>query len=405
MDGKRGFDHAFSLCRINLGTVGLWPNSKNGKGHQEVASLIFFIISLFTIIVFVNLAQTVKLIMIWGDLNHMIDNISTANLPIAVVVFKMLTFRRYKKTLTRLLGIAMDDWCTKKTSREAENMSKNARTARKMSLVCVVLGFGSVNGQLAVRISQELDILPGQTEKRLPMLSSYIPYEYQTSPAYEITWFMQYLGAVLATLVYSGVYCVFVGLVLHLRGQVANLRFMFESVDDPEEDKGKNFRRRLRSLVERHESLNRFAEDIENIFTLMFLAEILSCTIQICLQVFLLVTLMSNDNGGVPILQILFMMVYAMHVGTHVFICCYVADKLRDESLSICDLAYNYEWYRLPARDARLLLFIMLRAERPLEVTAGKFCAFSLRLYAQILKTSGGYLSMLLAVKDRSTNF
>ena len=33
-----------------------------------------------------------------------------------------------------------------------------------------------------------------------------------------------------------------------------------------------------------------FAEGIESIFSVMFLAEILSCTIQICLQMFLLVT-------------------------------------------------------------------------------------------------------------------
>jgi hypothetical protein len=34
----------------------------------------------------------------------------------------------------------------------------------------------------------------------------------------------------------------------------------------------------------------RFAAGIENIFNFMFLIEIISCTIQICLQIFVLVT-------------------------------------------------------------------------------------------------------------------
>lgn len=41
--------------------------------------------------------------------------------------------------------------------------------------------------------------------------------------------------------------------------------------------------------------------------------------------------LLTENSGGISFLQILFMMIYVMHVVTHIFICCYVADKLRDE--------------------------------------------------------------------------
>ncbi|KAL7300011.1 hypothetical protein TKK_0007321 [Trichogramma kaykai] len=43
----------------------------------------------------------------------------------------------------------------------------------------------------------------------------------------------------------------------------------------------------------------------------------------------------------------------------------------------------------------------MARAQRPFEITVGKFANFSLQLYVRILKTSAGYLSMLLAVKEK----
>ncbi|NP_001177481.1 odorant receptor 26 [Nasonia vitripennis] len=408
MDKKRGFDHTFGMCSINLGIVGLWPNSKNTK-FQEFRSNVSFVFAIFSVSVFISMSQTAKLIMIWGDLYQMIENISTANLPITVTVFKMLIFRSHKKVLGELLALAIGDWCTKKTEEETANMCANARLAHRISMICVFLAGGTVSIHAVLRTCQELDIMPGPPEKRLPLFSSsYVPYDYKSSPIYQVTWLMQLTGTSCATLVFSGVYCAFVGMVLHLRGQVANLRLKLENICEIREkgeglvEARRDFRKKLGFIVERHLVLNRFAADLETVFTLMFLAELLSCTIQICLQVFLLVTLLSNIKHGFPILELFFLMVYIMHVGTHVFICCFVADKLREESLLICNSVYNYQWYKLSAQDAKMLIFVMHRGDRPLAMTAGKFCAFSLQLYAQILKTSGGYLSMLLALKDQS---
>lgn len=159
---------------------------------------------------------------------------------------------------------AMDDWTSCKTDQEIENMWVNARAARKMSYLCIVLGFGSVSGQSVIRIAQEMDIIPGQIEKRLPMVSSHFPYDYKSTPIYEITWCLQYAGAGLATLVYSGVYCLFVGLVLHLRGQVANLRYRLETLKSSNANdrmvSRNKFREKIGVLVERHESLNRLVD-------------------------------------------------------------------------------------------------------------------------------------------------
>lgn len=145
----------------------------------------------------------------------------------------------------------MEDWTSEKTQKETNNMHHNASLARKISLLCAFLGFCSVNGQLMVRLAQELDIVPGPAEKRLPMLSSYFPYDYKPSPIYEITWALQWLGAALATLVFSGIYCLFVGLVLHLRGQLANLKIRMEKQEKS------HFSRGIGQICKRHEFLTR----------------------------------------------------------------------------------------------------------------------------------------------------
>ncbi|KAL7300022.1 hypothetical protein TKK_0007330 [Trichogramma kaykai] len=293
----------------------------------------------------------------------------------------MFIFQYYKNVLGCLLSKAMIDWQSTKTQEQESSMYENARVVRKISMICCILGFSSVTGHLMIRICQELDFIPNYEKKREPM----------------------YLGAGLATLVYSGSHCLFVGLMLHLRGQVKNLSNPFGNnktrINKHERQDSKLFKNFIKSVVIRHNDLYDSAMKIEKVFSKVFFVELITCTIQLCLQVFLLMLHVSERSKGLHF-QIIFMMVYVLHIGTHIFICCYVADKLQDECLLFGNTIYNYEWYDLPPEDVRVLIIILRRSELPMQITAGKFVIFSLSLFAKILKTSGGYLSMLLAVTD-----
>ncbi|NP_001177484.1 odorant receptor 29 [Nasonia vitripennis] len=403
MDDKKGtsFIHAFGLCRINLTVLGIWPTLRSSK-RDETAALFRLVLSLTIIILFINTVQTIKLFIMWGDLDAMTDIISTANLPIGLMVFKTFVFLYHKEALVPLLSFVQTDWSNFKTVSEAANMWSNALAARKISLLCVVIGWVTVNCHLAIRIGQELRFMSGKNGlTRLPFFDSYFPYDYTPSPVYEITFVIQYIATMLATFGYSGLYSLFVALMLHLCGQFANLRDRLYTVT--QKKAGVTFQQRLGYIVMRHQCLYNFAQVVEKMFNLMFLAEILGCTIQFCMQGFFLLTLSSKEGMGLPILHIMFMVVYVAHIGTHLFICCYVAEKLQDESVSIAKAAYECQWYHLSPKDVMLLIMIINRAKDPIEMTAGKFCTFSLSLYAQIFKNSGGYLSMLLAMRDKIT--
>lgn len=137
------------------------------------------------------------------------------------------------------------------------NMWSNAQMTRTISMTCVILGVGTVNGHLIIRLGQEAKILPGKDgATRLPFIDSYFPYDYSPTPIYEITWAMQYISAALATCAYSGIYCLFVALMLHLCGQFSNLREKLRKAVINEEDKRK-FVEKLAEIVKRHESLNK----------------------------------------------------------------------------------------------------------------------------------------------------
>ncbi|XP_014487188.1 PREDICTED: uncharacterized protein LOC106750980, partial [Dinoponera quadriceps] len=68
-------------------------------------------------------------------------------------------------------------------------------------------------------------------------------------------------------------------------------------------------------------------------------------------------------------------------------------------SKSVGIAAYNTPWYNLKPSDGRVLLFIILRSQKQLTLTAGKMVDLSLESFASIMKASGSYLSVLLAMQ------
>ncbi|CAB0030348.1 unnamed protein product [Trichogramma brassicae] len=56
--------------------------------------------------------------------------------------------------------------------------------------------------------------------------------------------------------------------------------------------------------------------------------------------------------------------------------------KKKQQNSDLLVAVYECRWWALDRRDARSVLLIMERAQRPLQLTAGKFCVLSFRLFA-----------------------
>ena len=168
----------------------------------------------------------------------------------------------YFKDIALLIEFAEKDWSNKRTIKETETMEENSKTANRIYVVCLILGNMTVHIYTLFRIAQEFGLLPA-FERRMPLLDSYFPYDDKSTPAYEITWLWQYASIFLGNLAFSGIYCLFIGLVLHLCSQFTNLRDQLVDVVPCSEEKGElkiekeKFHERLSSVVNRHESLNR----------------------------------------------------------------------------------------------------------------------------------------------------
>ena len=82
-----GFDVGIGSSRLVLRFLGVWPDPKRKKkflsrGHFLIPSLIMFY--------FVNIPQTIMVSKVWGDLNAVLEILTTSDIPIGIALFKLL---------------------------------------------------------------------------------------------------------------------------------------------------------------------------------------------------------------------------------------------------------------------------------------------------------------------------
>ncbi|XP_043287804.1 uncharacterized protein [Venturia canescens] len=148
-------------------------------------------------------------------------------------------------------------------------------------------------------------------------------------------------------------------IMLHLVGQLETVKIALNNIVDEKSLKDPSiYWKRFSTIVQKHEELNRRAGMIEDSFNFMLLVQVVNCSILFCFQGYVIIT-----------------------------------------STSLSYAAYESQWYLLKPNEARSLMMLTYRARIPLEITAGKFVGFSLELFTTIMKTSMGYLSVLLAVE------
>ncbi|XP_076621282.1 odorant receptor 4-like [Colletes latitarsis] len=101
-------------------------------------------------------------------------------------------------------------------------------------------------------------------------------------------------------------------------------------------------------------------------------------------------------------MQMAFFVLFVSFIIVHMYIYCYIGEMLLFHSTGMNISAYNSNWFNVSPADARCLIFIMCRSTRPACLRAGKFGIFSLEMFSTILRTSMGYLSVLLSVTGGS---
>ncbi|XP_050587366.1 odorant receptor 13a-like [Bombus affinis] len=393
-------DFAMGWNRFNLTLLGVWPEPRKvSRGSRLLSSIIFWFTTIVTF-TFICAPQTANLVLKSTNLDEVIENLSI-NIPIAFALVKQIVLRYYKKALTLLLSQMFDDWTEPIANQDRQMMLKNARISRLISIVCSTLTYLMLFAFISLQIWSNMQ---SASEADLGGLlhPATFPYDISKSPNFEITWLGQFMGTVLTAICYSCFDTFLAVLVLHLCGQLTVVRMALKDLANTmkKDNNYERFHERLGFIVNRHNLLSRFAVIVEDCFNLTLLIQTVICTAMFCLTGYRMITSVDQEEADVPIVGMIFFIIHVIYTMLHLFIYCYIGEMLLGESNGVGQSAYECEWYDLPPKNAVSLIIVICRAKVSFQITAGKFSPFSLELFNAVLKTSAGYLSVLLAMKD-----
>ncbi|XP_011305701.1 odorant receptor 82a isoform X2 [Fopius arisanus] len=142
-----------------------------------------------------------------------------------------------------------------------------------------------------------------------------------------------------------------------------------------------------------HRRVIDFAEDIKDIFMWSFLGIIgLNMIIISVTAVQVMINLKSMEKIVKFILFVSMQMV-------HLFVECFVAQRLMDASFELTESLTNANWYNASRKTQRLIPIMLMRSQNPIILTAGKIIVMNMNTYAVVLKTAASYFTVFLAMQ------
>ncbi|KAF7378682.1 hypothetical protein HZH66_015469 [Vespula vulgaris] len=283
---------------------------------------------------------------------NILSNLSE-NIELTMTLTKVAITRLKREALRKLFTEIKQFSLTEKYETKQEKLTFLNYTKLPLYFL-VIIAFSMGLAEVLYYVSRVVDGF--QTAKQNSSIGYKLPYktleimDLKDSRTYALICAYQILFVPCVVLGYVGFDYMFVNLSIQVIAQFAILSYKVKIILD----NSKNCHDGMKELVLRHYRLIRLTEELENNFNIPIMQQLMGSTMHICISGYYVLT---SSNFGKAI--------------------------------------YDYEWYNLPATEARFFLICMIRTQKPQCLTSGKFAILSLTNFTDILKTSMGYLSVL----------
>nr|AQN78418.1 olfactory receptor 16 [Meteorus pulchricornis] len=406
MSNNRGVeDYKWAVKEIRLGMKCCGVYFKNDLPKWQ-RSLISVRAALNVIIVmnFILIPSIPALIKVWGDLTLIIDNL-IVSLPYTLSICHFLTMWFNKKEINELFQMIKEDWITSEYDFERNIMMRNTKISRTIVRFAylIVAWLVAMHNMPFWILGISPRTYTNLTDGAQPLIAQTVYfYDLTIGINFKLTAIGQTMSSITVGLAYSTAGCIFYTFILHVGGQLKILKILMEHIfENHEKESNINYKsvpKFIRSVVKRHQRIIRFVDSVENIFNIMFLQQFIGMIITISTEGFLVILMLVGDVQ-VPVVVMGFTILYVSYCMIMTLMYCTGGEYLIESSTAIHSAAYESSWYNSAGKYQVELSMIILRAQKPLWITAGKFVPLSLSTYADMLKTSASYMSVLLAMK------
>ncbi|KAF3054321.1 Odorant receptor 204 [Nylanderia fulva] len=394
--GYKDFVWAIEINRLSLELVGLWPKidgiSKRRFDSDIRAGFAFIMIAFVSGIPLVH-----GLIRVWGNMALMIDNLRIT-LPMLTVLLELVIMWWKQSVILSIVKTMVEDWTTFKLTAQRDVMIKQARIARLLIIFeYVIMGTAFVILIILPCFGIQIRYPTNLTDRNKPLpLQTYYIYDTDKDLQFVLTFLSQAIAMFLIVIIYVAVNAFLAFVILHICGQLENFKQQIINLVSC-----KDFNKALSSSIVTHLRLIRYANNIENTFTLILFLLVLQFGMVFCPCGFIFLTVISDEKlTAENFSQISYMLICVICLLLQTFVYCFGGDLITEQ----CDAVYrticDLEWYKLEPHKARNLILLMLMTKEPFRITAGKVLPLTMSTFCSLLKTSAGYISFLLAMRN-----
>ncbi|XP_071641249.1 odorant receptor 10-like isoform X2 [Temnothorax longispinosus] len=300
---------------------------------------------------------------------------------------------RRSSDIRKLIRHMEEDWEIINRVEDRKVMIQYAKFGRFVAGICGVIMHG---GAFLFSIARAMKTVPftvGNETFRMhpmtcPVYSKIIDARF--SPVNEIALILQFLSTFIVSSSTVGGCSLAAVFAMHACGQLNVLcTWLHELVENQKENHVTE--RKMAVIVEHHLRVLSFIARVESIINKISLAELMGCTISMCLMgYYLLLALEDFDAAKITS----YINVY-LAMAFNIFIYCYIGEIITEQCKHVGEMAYMTDWYNLHHKTARGLVLIIARSNNVMKITAGKLFHLSVATFGDVIRTSMIYLNLL----------
>ncbi|XP_011862401.1 PREDICTED: odorant receptor 9a-like isoform X2 [Vollenhovia emeryi] len=330
------------------------------------------------------------------DLSVFVDGLSIT-LGYSLSFLKLINLWFNRRKLYVILDTMDKDWSDGiAVHSDASTMVRHANLSRQCSNVMITTNalavfFYVIGGPILRSIIQRND--REGSARELPIKMEF-PFRVDNSPIFELVLIAQFFHDLSVACIIAMLNALLVTLVLHVSGQIDIMRQGFMEISS-KKSTSKSSLAVIKDLINRHQRIIDLSDHIEDLFSNIALMQFIWNTLVICCIGFVIVISIGTEEGATMITKSL---IFYVAITLEAFVFCYAGEYLSAKSKSISDAAYECIWYDLTPSECRVLMFLMLRSQKRLTITAGKITDLSLEGFTTIMKSSASYVSVLSAL-------
>ncbi|XP_044002211.1 odorant receptor 4-like [Aphidius gifuensis] len=383
--------YALGLFKYLTKCLGSWPPDC----HKFTSLFIFFTVLLIQIAMMFTLV--IEVCFAYEDNNDKANTmcfITSATLSITKILF----IRLKSKNMFKIVNNAVDDWQSVTNYENKKIMKKFAKKARKILIYQLGFSFITINMMIldSLPVSQDNSNLTADSQllNSFPMKTTYY-FGYIELSWYKYTalYFLQIIQLIFCAMGNVGNDCYFFGMAMHLCSQFVILRLQTKDFKT-EINKNNNCTNYIKNFVKKHQQLIDIANCLKESFNFILVVQLANNAFAILLMgIQMLLNIRSGDN-----VTTINAIVIILIVSLQLFLYCHAGEELKYHSESLRTALFKSPWYNMPNHNVKNILFIMLRASKAFNLTAGSVYNIDIDTFTKIVKGMGSYFSVLQAL-------